>query len=192
MELLSLIKQRRSIRKYQDRQIERSDLKKIMEAGAYAPNAGGGQRTILVALHNKELTQQVGKLNFSKFDKSHLIGAYVSKEQPSIIDDFGIKNGFYDAPTACVIFAQKNFLYSVADAFCCAENMVIEATELEISSCIIARAEETFENEVGAELLKKWNIPKNYVARCFVLLGYCKGEYPTAKPRKELRCRIIE
>ena len=42
MELLEAIKTRRSIRKYQAKQISRSDLEKIMEAGTYASNAGGG------------------------------------------------------------------------------------------------------------------------------------------------------
>lgn len=191
MELLDLMKYRRSIRKYRDRQIERADLETIMEAGAYAPNAGGGQRTILIAMHDKALAEYVGKLNLAKFDKSRLIGSYVSREQPSIIDDPSIKSGFYGAPTVCAIFGPKNFLYSIPDAFCCAENMVLMATELGISSCIIARGEETFNNELGAELLKKWEIPKEYIARCFVLLGYCEGEYPQAKPRKDARCKIV-
>ena len=39
MELLEQIKARRSIRKYQDRQISRADLEKIIEAGTYASNA---------------------------------------------------------------------------------------------------------------------------------------------------------
>jgi len=192
MELLDLIKKRRSIRKYQDRQIPKEDLEKIIEAGLYAPNAGGGQRTIIVGVHSKELTETIGKLNIANFDKSKLIGSYVSKEQPSIIDDPAIKNGFYGAPAVCVVFAQKNFLYGIPDAFCCAENMVLEATELGISSCIIARAEETFENELGKKLLKDWQIPENYIARCFVVLGYCDGAYPDVKPRKDGRSRIIE
>ncbi|SNX54864.1 nitroreductase family protein [Thermoanaerobacterium sp. RBIITD] len=192
MELLDLIKKRRSIRKYQDRQIPKEDLEKIIEAGLYAPNAGGGQRTFICGVHSKELTETIGKLNIAHFDKSKLVGSYVSKEQPSIIDDPTIKNGFYGAPTVCVVFAQKNFLYSIPDAFCCAENMVLEATELGISSCIIARAEETFENELGKKLLKDWQIPENYIARCFVVLGYCDGAYPAAKPRKDGRSRIIE
>ena len=48
-------------------------------------------------------------------------------EQPSVIDDSKIKNGFYDAPTVCVIFGQRDFLYNVADAFCMAENMILAA-----------------------------------------------------------------
>lgn len=39
MEFFDLVKRRRSIRKYQDRQIERGDLEKIIQAGLCAPNA---------------------------------------------------------------------------------------------------------------------------------------------------------
>ena len=146
MNVLEAIRGRRSIRKYQDRQIPREDLEKILEAGSFAPNAGGGQRAILVGVHNRELTSRLGRQNLAKFDRSRLAGNFVSKEQPSTIDDPTIQNGFYGAPTVCVVFGPENFLYSVPDAFCCAENMVLTAYELGISSCVIARAEETFES----------------------------------------------
>ena len=191
MDFFDLVKYRRSIRKYQSRQIEREDLEKIMEAGLYAPNAGGGQRTMIVAVHNRELCEKIGKLNAAKFDRSKLAGSYVSKEQPSLIDDPTIKSGFYGAPAVCAVFAPKNFLYSVPDAFCCAENMVLAAAERGLASCIVARGEETFDNETGKELLRAWNVPDNYIARCFVLLGYCEGEYPQGKPRKENRSLIV-
>ena len=192
MELFELIKYRRSIRKYQDRQISREDMETIIEAGTYAPNAGGGQRSIIVGIRNAELAEKIGRLNVARFDRSKLSGSYVSAEQPSIIDDPTMKSGFYGAPSVCVVFAMKNFLYSIPDAFCCAENMVLMATELGISSCVIARGEETFVGEIGAALLREWNIPENYIACCFVLLGYCQGEYPKEKSRKENRGRIIE
>lgn len=153
---------------------------------------GGGQRSKIIGIRNAELAEKIGKLNIAQFDRSKLSGGYVSKDQPSIIDDPSMKSGFYGAPAVCVIFGQTNFLYSIPDAFCCAENMVLAAAALGVSSCIVARGEETFNNEIGSALLKEWDIPENYVARCFVLLGYCKGEYPTAKPRKANRSRIIE
>lgn len=192
MELLELIKKRRSVRKYQDKQITEDELNKILEAGTYAPNAGGGQRRMVVAIHNKDLADKLGRLNVSKLDRTTLSGNYVSKEQPSIIDDSNIKSGFYGAPTVCIIFAQKNFLYSIPDSFCVAENMVLEATSLGISSCIVARAEDTFDNEEGKVYMKEWDVPENYIARCFVLLGYCEGEYPKGKERKEYSYRIIK
>jgi nitroreductase len=192
MDLLELMKNRRSIRKYQDKQVAKEDLEKIIEAGLYAPNAGGRQGTLIYGINNKELSEKVGKLNLMSFDRSKLLGGFVSKEQPSTIDDPSIKNGFYGAPTICVLFGPKNFLYSIPDAFCSAENMVLEAYNLGINSCIIARGEETFDNEIGEELLKEWGVPENYIARCFVILGYVEGEYPIAKTRKEGRYKIIQ
>lgn len=153
---------------------------------------GGRQGTLIYGIHNKALAEKVGKLNLMKFDRSKLLGGFVSKEQPSIIDETSIKNGFYDAPTICVLFGPRNFLYSIPDAFCSAENMVLEAHNLGISSAIIARGEETFDNEIGKGLLKEWNVPEGYIARCFVILGYVDGEYPQSKPRKDGRSKIIE
>ena len=192
MDLLELMKCRRSIRKYQQRQVELADLQKVMEAGAYAPNAGGGQRSILLAIRNPALVETVGRLNPRRFDRTRLAGSYVSREQPSNIDDPSIKSGFYGAPTVVAVFSQKNFLYGVPDAFCCAENMVLEATALGLASCIVARGEETFDNDEGRALLQAWSIPENYIARCFVLLGYCDGKYPQGKPRRADRLKIVE
>lgn len=192
MELFELMKHRRSIRKYQARQVSREDMETIIEAGTFAPNAGGGQRSLIVGIRNAELVEKIGRLNVARFDRSNLAGRYVSAEQPSIIDDPAMKSGFYGAPAVCGVFSMKDFRYSVPDAFCCAENMVLMAAELGISSCVIARGEETFDNDEGAELLKEWEIPENYVARCFVILGYCDGEYPKEKPRKAGRSKIIE
>ena len=109
MELLDLMKYRRSIRKYEERQVERETLEKIIEAGLYAPNAGGGQRSIIVGIRNAELAEQIGRFNLARFDRSRLAGSYVSKDQPSVIDDPAMKSGFYGAPCVCVIFGPKQF-----------------------------------------------------------------------------------
>ena len=103
-----------------------------------------------------------------------------------------MKNGFYDAPAVVAIFCQNNFAFRVADAFCMAENMILQATELGISSCIISRGEETFASDEGQNLLKEWNVPENYSAVCFVVLGYIDGEQPHTKPRKADRVKFIE
>ncbi len=134
----------------------------------------------------------MGIMNLAKFDRTNLAGSYVSQEQPSTIDDPTIQNGFYDAPTVVAVFGQNNFMFPMADAFCCAENMVLRATELGISSCIVSRGEETFMGSEGQELLKEWGVPENYSAICFVILGYIDGEQPHTKPRRPGRIKIIE
>ncbi len=152
MELLVLMKHRRSIRKYVDRQMDTADLEEVIEAGLFASNVGGGQGSMIVGVRNKQTVDLLGKVNLSTFDRSRLMGPKVSVEQPSIIDDPTMKSAFYGAPAVCVVFARKGFLYSIPDAFCCAENMVLEATELNLASCIIARAEATFATPEGQAL----------------------------------------
>ncbi len=192
MDMLELMRYRRSIRRYTDRQVPEDDLLKVLEAGTCAPNAGGGQRSRFVACQDATLNERIGKLNLARFDRSRLIGNFVSKEQPSIIDDPSIPSGFYGAPTIIAVFGPRNFLYSVPDAFCAAENMILEATALGLSSCIVARGEETFAGPEGEKILQSWNIPDTMIARCFVILGYVDGGYPAPKPRKEGRYTIIK
>lgn len=192
MALMDIIKARHSIRKYTEEQIPREALEQILEAGNCAPNAGGGQRSMLVAIHNKELTTRVGKMNLTHFDRTHLAGNYVSKEQPSTIDDPTIRNGFYDAPTVVCVFCQDNFLFKTADAFCMMENMILQATELGIASCIISRGSETFASEEGKQLMHDWEVPEGYACQGFVILGYIDGEQPHSKPRRPGRVKIVE
>ncbi len=190
--LMDLIEARHSVRKYTQQQISREELELILKAGSFAPNAGGGQRSMLVGIRNRELTAKIGVMNLAGFDRSRLAGSYVSREQPSVIDDPAIKNGFYGAPSVVVIFGQDHFMFRVPDAFCCAENMVLQATELGIASCIISRGEETFAGPEGKRLLKEWEIPENYSAICFVILGHIDGGQPKTKPRKPGRVKMIE
>lgn len=51
---------------------------------------------------------------------------------------------------------------------------------------------QTFDNDYGKDLLYKWNIPDNYIARCFVTLGYIDGEQPSSKPINKDRIKIVD
>ena len=188
-DMIELIRNRRTIRRYRDEQIRDDELQQILEAGLCAPSAGGMQRVKIAAVQNREITDTLGKRNAAamKLKKA----GHVSSEQPSIIDDPSIRSGFYGAPTVCVIFNQGSNTYSIADSFCAAENILLAASSLGIGSAIIGRAEETFDCEYGRDLMKEWEIPEDYTARCFVILGYIDGPYPSMKQRKDGRLRVI-
>lgn len=70
-----------------------------------------------------------------------------------VIDDPSIKNGFYGAPTAVCVFCQKDFAFSIPDAFVIAQAMALEAHSLGISSCIVSRGEQTFISKENKDLL---------------------------------------
>ena len=63
MELLEMMKTRRSIRKYTEQRVEKEKLEKIVEAGLYAPNPGGGQGSKIVMLDDPELIEKIGIIN---------------------------------------------------------------------------------------------------------------------------------
>lgn len=47
-------------------------------------------------------------------------------------------------------------------------------------------------SDEGQKLLNEWDVPENYSAVCFVILGYIDGEQPHSKPRKPGRVKIVE
>ena len=53
MSFSELVKARYSVRKYDPRPIEQEKLQLILEAGLYAPSAGGGQSTKIAAIQNR-------------------------------------------------------------------------------------------------------------------------------------------
>lgn len=195
MELLELMKTRRSIRKYLDKGVESEKLDKILEAGIYAPNPGGRQGTKIVMLDDPALIERIGIVN-ADCENRDWGGMGVSSEQPSIIDDLSIKSGFYGCTAlgiVCVAEGMKTKVNGIGSAFACAQNMVLEAFDLGIASCIVGRAEPTFSHPAIRPLLKEWGLGDDFAPMVFVCLGYIDGTYPGIKARNEGRAvRITE
>ena len=189
MELLEMMKQRRSIRKYLSKPVEKEKLSKILEAGIYAPNPGGRQGTKIILLEDAQLIDQIGIVN-ANCENRNWGGNGVSAEQPSIIDDLSIRSGFYGCPVLGIVCVPKRMaamVNGIGAAFVCAQNMVMEAHDLGVSSCIVGRAEATFSHPEMAALLPQWGLDEDHMPMVFVCLGYINGEYPKAKARTEGR-----
>ncbi len=194
MEMLDMLKRRRSIRKYTNAPVEQEKLLKIAEAGIYAPNPGGRQGTKIIMLSDADLIDKIGIVN-ADCENRNWNGRGVSVDQPSIIDDLSIKSGFYGCPALGIVCIPKNFksfVNGIGSAFVTAQNMVIEAYSLGLSSCIVGRAEATFEKDEMNALLSKWGLDEEYTPIVFVCLGYIDGAYPEAKPRADGRIIMVK
>ena len=186
--MLEFIKSRRTIRKYLPEQIKDEELNAIVEAGLYAPSAGGRQNPKFLIIQNEDILQKLGIINRNAYGKATSDNIrYVSKNQPSIADTNDIKTGFYNAPTVIAIFAPKSWCYAVHDCTMAAESMTLMAWSLGIGSCYVSRSEETFYTDYGREIMKHAGIEEDYEAKVFLTLGYPDGEIGNAKPRKENR-----
>lgn len=130
------------------------------------------QSAKMIVLQDKKTIQKLSKLNASVMGKD--------------IDPF------YSAPTVIAVLADKTKHTYIEDGSLVLGNLMNAAHSLKIGSCWIHRAKEEFETDEGKELLKKWNIPDNYVGIGHCILGYPNGMLPPAKPRKDDYVQIIK
>ena len=58
-----IFKNRRSVRKFKPEQVPDDLLDAVLEAGIYAPSAMNNQKTVLVAVRDKETRDQLSRMN---------------------------------------------------------------------------------------------------------------------------------
>lgn len=165
-ETIKDLKERRSIRKYQDRQIEEDDLQKILEAGMHAPTGMGMQSPLMVVVQDRETIVKLSRMNAKIFGNENM-------------------DPFYGAPTVIVVLADKNRPTYIEDGSLVMGNLMNAAHALGLGSCWIHRAKQEFESEEGKEILRQWGIDGDYAGIGHCIIGYPDGEIPEAKPRKE-------
>lgn len=173
-EALEVLKDRRSIRQFKEEQVSDEALRMILEAGTYAPTAGGQQLPVILAVQNPEDVAELNRLN----------GKIMN----------GDENGhpYYGAPTILLVLAPANSIAPVEDGSLIAGNLLNAAYAAGVGSCWIHRAKEMLELPEGKALLKKWNIPDGMMGVASIALGYADCEHPAAHPRKEGYTVIIK
>lgn len=165
MDILEILKGRRSIRKYKSEQIKESELEKILEAGMYAPSGMGRQSARMIVVQNPELRERLRKSNASIMNNENI-------------------DPFYGASTVIVVVADKKISTYHDDGVLVASNLMNEAYSIGIGSCYIYRAKEELETEEGKNLRDELGIKETEEGIANIILGY-PDEQPEAKPRKE-------
>lgn len=119
---------RRAIRRFEPEQIGEETLQQILQAGLYAPSAGGRQGVLLVVSQDRAVNERLGRIKrANSHPRMATATSYVSREQPSIADDPKLTDAFYNAPTVITLFAPKDFLFAAEDCATAAENMMLAA-----------------------------------------------------------------
>ena len=180
---------RRSIRKFKEEQISEEQLALILEAGQYAPSAGGRQSPVFVVCQDRETIDAVGKLNMGCLRAIAGVrpGKADGKQSNLPKETMEATSAFYNAPTLVTLFAPKNWHNFTLDCCVAAENMLLAAASLGVGSCMIARATETFDTDEGKNIQMAWGLGDEMEAKIHVLLGYPADEILGPKPRREGR-----
>ena len=164
-EILNNMKTRRSIRKYKDEMIPDEIIDQIIEAGTYAASGRNHQASIIIAVKDQTVRNQLSKLN------AQVMG----------VDS----DPFYGAPVVLVVLAKKDWPTHVYDGSLVMGNLMLAAHSLNVGSCWIHRAKEVFEMDEGKEILKFLGIEDEYEGIGNCILGYVDGDMPEAAPRKD-------
>lgn len=182
--ILKSMTERRSIRKYAQRQIPDKALEEVLLAASYSPNAGNRQTTQIVICQDRAINEELGRINKAAFTGRVPIHNKVSDDQPSIADDPSLESAFYGAPAVITLFDPGNFLYTGPDCWIMANHIALAAYALGLGSCVMGRAEETFASPLGLKLKARWGIPEAFEAKAHVTLGYPEDGFPVPKARK--------
>lgn len=173
--LLDLIKERRSIKKYKpDVMVSDELINQVIEAGLFAASGRGKQAPVIIAVTNKELRDKIAVENAK-------IGGFQEGFDP-----------FYGAPVILVVLANLEANTAVYDGSLALGNMMLMAHELGLGSCWIHRAKEEFESDFGKEILKDLGMEGDYVGVGHLALGYADMDLPSIPPRKENRVYYVK
>ncbi len=160
-----LEERRRSCRKFKPDMITEEELNAVIRAGTYAPTGMGKQSPIIIAVTNKELRDELAKVN------AQIVGWDIDP--------------FYGAPVVLIVLADKSSKTYKEDGSLVIGNMLNAAESLGLGSIWIHRAKEEFEMDFGKNILKKLGIEGDYEGIGHCALGYQEGEKLQAKPRKD-------
>ncbi len=160
------LKNRRSCRSYQPRQIAEEELQQVLEAGMYAPTGRGAQAPVIVVVQDRETIDALRRQNAT------ILG------NPEA-------DPFYGAPTVLIVLADRSRPTYLYDGSCVMDNLLNAAQAVGLGACWIHRAKEEFDSPEGKALLERWGIQGDYEGIGHCVLGYRADAVPAPAPRKE-------
>lgn len=166
-ETINNLIERRSVKKYLAKPVEKELIDCVLKAGTFAPTGRNRQPVKILAITDPKVRDDLRKLNASVMGLDESI------------------DPFYGAPVVLVVLADPTVNTYLYDGSLVLGNMMNAAHSLGLGSCWIHRAKEEFATEYGKNLLKSLGIEGEWEGIGHCLLGYADGPLPTARPRKE-------
>jgi len=164
MDLLDIIKKRRSIRRYKDKPVEEEKIKKLLEAFRWAPSAGNVQPWFVYIIKNKKIKEELVKAALGQ--------RFISEADTVFVICADLKRAYMSYGK------RGETLYVYQDTAAGIQNLLLEAYYLGLGSCWVG----AFHEESVAKIL---NLPSNLRPIAIVPVGY-PGESPSPPPRRSI------
>jgi nitroreductase len=169
---LQTIHERRAVRSYHDRPVDRQLIEMVLKAAMMAPSAMNRQPWKFYVVTDKPLISSLSKRIFNAANEvyHHFPENVITEDDPV----------FHSAPAVVIITTPKNEAWGAMDAGMCAQNLMLAANALGLDSCpvgLVRYIEST-------DALKEMYLPGEEKVQIAVILGY-GDEQPIAQERKK-------
>ncbi|MCK8519766.1 nitroreductase family protein [Methanoculleus sp. 7T] len=179
--VLSVLRERRSVRNYTDREVSDEILRTIIAAGIQAPTALGFQPWQFVVVRDRDLMQRA-----SDYCKP-ILAAKIAEEPRPGTEAFlaALKNPeysiFYNAPVLVLVLGAREVVSSAVDCTLCAGNMMLAAWALGLGSCWIGSAALV---QQSPDLLAALKVPEDHQIVAPLIFGYPAPLQPKPERRE--------
>lgn len=171
MDALTAIKNRTSVRCYQQKPVEESKIHALVKACDSAPYAGPFHISVVL---DKAILDKLEDLTTQAMKESVL----------QFLRDLASQPGFrplFDAPGMLVFSAPKDNPYGMANCANAATTGAIAATATYLGSCFAVTP--TMALVAHPEIARKIGVPEGYVSHCCLMFGYTLDPTKGHKPR---------
>jgi nitroreductase len=187
MDLLELISNRKSVRKYLDKHIPDEDLRKILEAGRLAPSWMNVQSWKFILVKSQETKDLLAELSIGQQQVKNADALIVCVADTNAWNEAGISNiqnpalnPALQCENGILIRTMEQIIYPIS-------YMMLTANSLGISSCIIGAFGSEITGilpEVSTKAKELLGLKDGQIISTIITLGYDANPTETVKQRK--------
>jgi len=185
-DLFELLKTRRSIRDYQDREVSMDLVREIIKDTCLAPSSGNGQPWKFIVVNNRNKVRQL-----SDESKRNIL-SYIEKDPASLLKKYEAAlrnkafNVFYNAPCVVYIVGSREVRSLWVDCALAACYFMFSAAARGLGTCWVDLGSEIR----SPEILKEVGLPEECRIVAPIALGYPKS-IPSPPERKAEILKMI-
>jgi nitroreductase len=191
MELLSAVRERRAVREYLDRPVDRSIVSKLIDISVLAPSAMNLQPWVFAVLLGRENVNACGKQAKSwlvaNFPQTSFSQTSEGVSLRQMLDDRSYVL-FHHAPALVIVLAKSSDSQSAEDCCLAAEILMLAAREEGLGTCWIGLARPWLDL---AATKRELALPEQYRVVAPIVLGYPKA-WPESHGRNPAEIHWIQ
>lgn len=165
MDVIEVIKSRRSVRSYSNKEVKHDDLVRILSSARYAPSSGNIQNWAFIVVRNSSKREDISK---ACLDQRWMVQAPV---HIVVCNEVSLAKRAYGS--------RGESLYGIQNCAALAQNLMLAACSLGLSTCWVG----SFDPETISRLLK---IPSGFTPQIIITLGYKSDKTTSVAGRHDL------